>query len=87
MALVENLNLKVSKGYIVKVLSEGDRKITSLSQFVLDQLAHAIDYTDWNAFLRDNPVPNGKYEALLKSTAKKVLNALVEQRILELQKM
>jgi len=71
--------------YIVKVISEADRRAGNLSQHVLDQLAHAIGHADWNGFLRTNPIPDGQFQQLLKAKFKKRLDALVEQRMADLR--
>ena len=85
VALVRDNKLKVSDSYIVKVISEADRRAGNLSQHVLDQLAHAIGHADWNGFLRTNPIPDGQFQQLLKAKFKKRLDALVEQRMADLR--
>lgn len=83
-SLADSLNLSVSKSKMVKVLREKGHEHRSLSQHTMDQLVRYVGYSDWNDFLRKNPVPDGKYYDLQKLKARKLLEELVEKRMGEM---
>ncbi|MCF8256577.1 MAG: hypothetical protein K9J06_03435 [Flavobacteriales bacterium] len=87
LSLVANKNVHISKAYIMKVLSEGDCAPCHLSQSVLDELMRFAGHTDWNSFLRKNPVPEGQHYPLMGKKGKKKLHLAVEARIAELKLM
>lgn len=84
-SLVNGTTVTVSKDYMVRILTEGKCRPKKLSQYVLNQLVSIINYPDWNAFLRANPVPANEYMKLFKPISKKRLAAVVEKRLQELK--
>jgi len=83
--LVEEMKLSISISHIIKVLSEGERARDNLSQHVLNELMRFAMEQSWNDFLKQNPVPEGQYFALMGKKGRKKLQQAVDARIAELK--
>lgn len=79
-SLVKSKQVTCSEGHILKVLNEGDKVLLAHSQYTLNEIIATVDYEDWNAFLRANPVPEG----LPNFKPNKRLTDAIEKRIKEL---
>jgi hypothetical protein len=83
--LVEKEKLSISKSHIMKVLSEGEHAPRKLSQHVLNELMHCAMGLSWNDFLKQNPVPEEQFFALMGKKGKKKLPQAVDARIAKLK--
>ena len=83
--LVEEKKLSISTSHIIKVLSEGEHAPTKLSQHVLNELMHCAMGLSWNDFLKQNPVAEGQFFALMGNKGQKKLQQAVDARIAELK--
>lgn len=83
-SLIDDHHLAISKSYIVRVLNEKGQERLNLSQHVLDELSRCVDYSDWNAFLRTNPLPPELHATMSQSKRNKRTSKLVAQRMEQL---
>ncbi len=55
--LVEKHGVTISVNHIHKVLSDSEKAQKGFYQHTLNELVRYIGYEDWNAFIRDNQLP------------------------------
>lgn len=73
--------IKVSAGYLQKLLKPKCLLPERLAAHTLNELAMYVGYKNWNDFLRQNPVPPDKFNDLLNPAAAQLLEKIVKQHM------
>lgn len=73
--------MKTEQNHLVKVLREEGRPPKGLAQYSLDQLVSGVGFSNWNEFLRSNPLPDGLPNFAASKKAMKQIDEKVVKRL------